>query len=146
MTLTALAVFVAGNVRPEGALKLANHGRLVHQRSRELDTWRTSVAVECQQHARAIGATRDEPLFGRHVPVRVSLVFRMTAPKRRTRPFPSVKPDGDKLERAVLDGITMAGNVWIDDGQAVEVCWRKRYAGGAADPPGCAIAVELVDT
>lgn len=39
-----------------------------------------------------------------------------------------VKPDLDKLERAVLDSLTTAG-VWADDARAVVLRSSKRYAG-----------------
>lgn len=40
--------------------------------------------------------------------------------------YPNVKPDGDKMERAVLDALTTI--VYNDDRQVVAVKWLKRYA------------------
>jgi Holliday junction resolvase RusA-like endonuclease len=39
--------------------------------------------------------------------------------------YPVVRPDADKLLRAVLDALT--GRVWADDAQVVEATARKRY-------------------
>jgi Holliday junction resolvase RusA-like endonuclease len=40
--------------------------------------------------------------------------------------YPVVRPDADKLLRAVLDALT--GRVWADDAQVVVATARKRYA------------------
>lgn len=47
--------------------------------------------------------------------------LRPSAPTR-----PATRPDGDKIERAVLDALT--GVCFKDDGQVVEVDWSKRFA------------------
>lgn len=39
---------------------------------------------------------------------------------------PVSRPDGDNYEKAILDGLN--GVVWHDDGQVVDMTWRKRYA------------------
>ena len=39
---------------------------------------------------------------------------------------PVSRPDGDNYEKAILDGLN--GVVWHDDGQVVDMIWRKRYA------------------
>ncbi|WPM94370.1 RusA-like Holliday junction resolvase [Arthrobacter phage Cupello] len=72
-------------------------------------------------------------------PVRVDLTFYMPRPAghfrqdgtlRASAPkWPAVKPDIDKLERAVFDAITAAG-VWADDSRAVVVAKSKQYADG----------------
>jgi crossover junction endodeoxyribonuclease RusA len=72
-------------------------------------------------------AQLEEPFAGKHVPVSVVLEFSFprppSVPKRRKHMV--VKPDIDKLERAVLDACK--GVLWFDDGQVVEVTKRKRY-------------------
>jgi Holliday junction resolvase RusA-like endonuclease len=40
--------------------------------------------------------------------------------------YPTTPPDIDKLERAILDGLTDAG-VWLDDSQVVTLHADKRY-------------------
>lgn len=56
------------------------------------------------------------------------MTFYLVRPKSvpLSRVYPSVKPDGDKLERAVFDALTIA-RVWRDDGRCVDGHWRKRY-------------------
>lgn len=41
--------------------------------------------------------------------------------------LPGVKPDLDKLLRAVSDGLTQAGNVYADDAKITDGVQRKRY-------------------
>jgi crossover junction endodeoxyribonuclease RusA len=63
----------------------------------------------------------------KHVPVRVLVEFFIakgdSIPKKRL--YPSVKPDVDKLLRAVLDSLT--GVAFHDDGQVVEISGWKNY-------------------
>jgi Holliday junction resolvase RusA-like endonuclease len=79
----------------------------------------------------AIIAARDEnislPMALKHIPVRVEVDFYIakgdSVPKKRL--YPSVKPDADKLLRAVLDSLTGVG--FHDDGQVVEIVGKKHY-------------------
>jgi Holliday junction resolvase RusA-like endonuclease len=61
-------------------------------------------------------------------------VLKPTAPRWHT-----VRPDIDKLSRAVLDALT--GIVWRDDGQVVQKHATKRYA-DAHEPPGAQVWIE----
>lgn len=78
-------------------------------------------------------------------PLRVELDFCVPRPKKLLRcdgtpldpsHLPITRPDLDKLVRAVLDALTVAG-VWIDDAQVVTVRASKTY--GA---PGVSVLVE----
>ena len=81
-------------------------------------------------------------------PLRVRCSFRLPRPKsllkrdgtpRDERKTPSVKPDLDKLVRALLDALTDAG-CWVDDVHVVSVEAEKVYS----DAPGVTVAVERV--
>jgi Holliday junction resolvase RusA-like endonuclease len=52
--------------------------------------------------------------------------------------YPVVRPDADKLLRAILDALT--GRVWADDAQVVVATARKRYA-SFMQSPGVMIVV-----
>ena len=80
-----------------------------------------------------VTAGDSDPLIG---PVRVSLVFFIERPKSVKREHPSVRPDIDKLARAVLDGLTTAG-VYSDDSQVVDLTASKVYG----VPAGVAVQV-----
>lgn len=69
----------------------------------------------------------DNIWAGRHEPVSVEMLFYFKPPKKlpKGRPRPSVKPDVDKLQRAVFDA--MSGILYVDDGQIVGVHAAKFY-------------------
>lgn len=59
----------------------------------------------------------------------------------KKRPRPSVKPDLDKMIRAILDALKTAG-VYSDDGLVVKIWAVKIYAGDTPDQaPGAVITV-----
>lgn len=58
-------------------------------------------------------------------PVIVTLWFYIARPTSVTRDLPSVKPDIDKLARAVLDALK---GHWEDDSRVVDLLVYKRYA------------------
>lgn len=72
----------------------------------------------------------NEPMAGKHVPVKLMLEFHLArpkgAPKKRTEP--AVKPDLDKLVRATCDALK--GVLYLDDGQVTELRAKKCYAEG----------------
>ena len=114
--------FVPGVPQPQGSKTgYIKSGRavVVDKNPRLLKPWRVAVA----EAARAAWEYR-ELLEG---PVRVEAVFVLLRPKSVTRELPHVRPDVDKLARAVLDGVTDAGNVWVDDAQVVQLDVSKRY-------------------
>ena len=68
------------------------------------------------------------PWFTTHAPCGVDLDFvlpPLTSKGKRHRRWPSVRPDVDKLTRAVLDALT--GVAYVDDGQVVATTQTKRY-------------------
>jgi Holliday junction resolvase RusA-like endonuclease len=69
-----------------------------------------------------------EPMLGKHVAARVLVTFNFLKPDScpRSRVFPVVKPDIDKLTRAILDGLT--GVAFKDDAQVVASSQLKLYA------------------
>jgi Holliday junction resolvase RusA-like endonuclease len=58
--------------------------------------------------------------------------------------FPAVKPDQDKLLRAVCDALRTAG-VYRDDAQVVDAQVAKRYQLGPGDAEGIAAAADFFD-
>lgn len=58
--------------------------------------------------------------------VYICVAFEFAPPARRTRALPCVRPDIDKLQRALLDALT--GIAYEDDGQVVDVHAWKSYA------------------
>jgi crossover junction endodeoxyribonuclease RusA len=91
------------------------NGRIVHQKSKQLTAWRNAIYQAC-------AAVMDQPLTGA---VEVEATFYLQEPKSARRSLPYVRPDIDKLARAVLDGLT--GVAFGDDGQVVRLLCNKHY-------------------
>lgn len=127
--------FVAGAPVTEGSLRSVGRRRngsaiLRHDRADELDVWRSTVALAARE------AGVDYLPSG---PVLVDLLFALPRPKKhfgkkgllKSAPrVPVVKPDADKLARAICDALT--GIAYHDDAQVTDLVCRKRYA---ASPP-----------
>ena len=85
------------------------------QNKAKLKPWRAVVAAHADR-----GVTFDEP-------VAVGLIFYMPRPARPRWNVPAVKPDIDKLVRALLDGLTDGGLI-SDDARVVRLTAEERYA------------------
>ncbi len=118
MTVT---FFVAGVPVPQGsktAFVVGKRAVLTDANKDKLKPWRAEVT----RVAGEAWAGR-ESLAGA-VSVEVRFVFER--PKTVKRDTPHVKPDIDKLLRALFDGVTDA-KVWLDDAQVVSVIATKVY-------------------
>lgn len=85
--------------------------------------WREAVRAAVRQNA-------SERMEGA---IYAYIVFILPRPKSSIRPRPCVRPDTDKLSRAILDACTDAG-VWFDDGQVTELHAFKHYAKEGESP------------
>lgn len=134
---------VHGVPSPQGSKRAyVRNGRanLVEVAGTALKDWRTSVAFT----ARAAIVDQDWAIVD-DGPVEVEILFRMPRPKSRPEDFwHAVRPDIDKLTRAVLDALTTA-RVWRDDSQVSDLVVMKHYA-TAVSPPGAMIAVGRTQT
>jgi len=90
-------------------------GRLVDVKSKELKAWRSKIADIAAPH---FPETHKEAVF-------IDLTFFLPKPKTVRRLLPFVKPDSDKLTRAVFDALT--GVAYVDDCQVTDYTVRKRY-------------------
>jgi Holliday junction resolvase RusA-like endonuclease len=88
------------------------------QNTEKLAPWRQRVSYEARQ------CYNGDRIEG---PVLLVVEFRFLRPKSVRREFPAVKPDVDKLLRALCDGITDSG-IWRDDAQVVTCHVKKVYA------------------
>lgn len=124
-----VAFKVLGTPAPQGSKRaFVVKGRAVlTEDSKKTKPWRDSVATAAQD------AMEGLPIDG---PVAVTITFYFARPKSVRRPYPSVAPDIDKLERTILDGL-QAGGVITDDARVVDLTAKKRYA----DTPSADITV-----
>jgi crossover junction endodeoxyribonuclease RusA len=119
---------VKGEPAPKGSMR-AFQNRLtrkvvVKHDNPRTESWGQTVAWSARQAMQG-----KPPLKG---PVSVRLHFRLTRPPTVHRAAPHVKPDVDKLQRAVFDALT--GIVWDDDGQVTKVMAEKEYASAEEGP------------
>lgn len=96
--------------------------------AKRLKPWRERVAK-----AADLGVTFD-------CPVKVFAYFDMPQPKKPKFGRPAVKPDVDKLARALLDGMT-DGGLLKDDSRVVDLHVVKRYS----ESPGVSVTVTEVE-
>ena len=130
---------VLGHPETKGSAKgwivPAREGRKAHvsitNDNPDAKQWQAIVSVTARG-AMARAGFRD--LFAG--PVEVEIVFFLPRPEGHfgtkgnllpsARPMPSVKPDLDKLERCLLDGLS--GVVYVDDCLVCDSRHKKRYA------------------
>jgi Holliday junction resolvase RusA-like endonuclease len=119
-----LEIHVPGQPIPQGSKTAAViSGRAVmFDSNKKLKQWRSTVTAE------TCSALIQQPFshFSSDEPLVVFLEFYLERPKTVKRLFPAVKPDLDKLVRAVFDGIT-DGHAWHDDSQVIAVYASKHY-------------------
>lgn len=125
-----VAFFIHGTPIPQGSKSAYVVGTraVVTDASRtKLKPWRAVVAAEADMGRTFTG------------PVEVLLTFHMPKPQRPKFWAPAVKPDIDKLTRAILDGLTDGGLI-EDDARVVRLVVAKVYA----LPLGVAVTVREV--
>lgn len=116
---------VSGLPVPQGSKKAIPHkstGRiiLIDQSGKRLKEWRNAVAAEAARHS-------EDYLYEGAVSVEVT--FRMKLAKKPPpahSEYPIMRPDIDKLTRAILDSLT--STVFVDDSQVCRLTAHKRYA------------------
>ena len=100
---------------PQGSRKPV----IVHD-NRRLEAWRTAVTFLVKHAAHKV--RWDTPL---DEPVEVVATFYLAAPKRPRFELPAVKPDLDKLQRAIGDAL--GNGILKDDSRIVHWDVWKRY-------------------
>jgi Holliday junction resolvase RusA-like endonuclease len=125
-------VVIDGVPAPQGSktARVVNGRAVMYEANKRLHAWRDRVTTICRL---AINENKWPPLGG---PVTVSMTFHVPRPasvSENQRRYPSVKPDLDKLARAVNDSAVRAGLIQ-DDSQIVELHVYKRYADNGVSP------------
>ena len=127
--------FVPGKAVPQGSVDVYR-GRIVGVKA-PLKKWRSTI------RAATLARHSGDPLDG---PIAVNLVFQIAPPQRPRWWAPAVKPDLDKLIRAVLDSLSTTTNrktkaivkgVITDDARIISITATKTYHGN----PGVMITI-----
>lgn len=124
-----LDFFVAGIPAPKGSLVAVQRGVYLESSRKTLDPWLGAIRTEIKKHAAVA------PIKGS---LNVAVIFYLPRPKTVIRPYPSVKPDVDKLLRGLFDGLK---GLIEDDAQIVSVQARKQYADYPFSP-GARVIIE----
>lgn len=140
--MSDIRIVVNGIPAPQGSKSafVRKDGRAgMRESSKAVSPWREAVRAETQ---RVLGRPiLDGAVF-------VDITFRLPRPKGHTGKrgllpsapkHPAVKPDADKLTRAVLDGVTEGGAI-RDDAQVCVLAVEKVYADDT-HPPGADIRI-----
>ena len=127
-----LDVFVPGEPIPQGSKNAYVRGKRVAlvEANPRLPAWRQTVTLHLRKHAGEYAGEQALVLWAD---------FYLPRPKSVRRWLPCVKPDLDKLTRAVNDSISAAG-VWDDDSRATIHITAKHYA-DPPQPPGAHIRI-----
>lgn len=141
--MDSFTFFVPGEPITEGSMRTFKSGQrtvVTHDRGPELDAWRIKVRRAAEAAAEAV---YWEPRYDG--PVEVWAEFRLPRPKSvppSKRPLPFVKPDLDKLQRAVGDALApyKQHGVLRDDSRIVGWSAVKLYADDA-HPAGVMVRV-----
>lgn len=127
--VAVITLWIPGVPVPQGSKTVAQGGGkawLRDSNGSRLRPWRAVVAAYAD-----IGYTFDGPVF-------IAATFFMPRPQRPRFLHPAVKPDLDKLMRAIGDGLT-DGGLLHDDARVTRWDARKRYPGERG--PGVALVI-----
>lgn len=140
----ALSFNVPGVPQPQGSKRSFRHihtkKMVVVEDNVKLAPWRETVTYLARN-----AVVRHGDWLPLEEPVAVGLRFYLPRPatvSRKQRPLPMVKPDIDKLTRAILDSMT-AARVYADDARVVELHVHKLYADDRQ--PGVWVTVEVAE-
>ena len=127
--MTGFPIFIPGTPIPQGSKSVTRTG-IMFESNNKLKPWRETMSNALTAWTGTwFGAW--EPYDG---PLAVDVTFWMPRPKRPKYSLPAVKPDADKLCRALGDAMTTSGLI-ADDARITTWHARKRYS----DTPGIAI-------
>lgn len=117
---------VLAHVEPQGSksayvIPNLNRAVVVDTNAKKLKPYRQEVTRT------AMSQVGLRPWAGKHVPLRLRLDFFVLRPQScpKSRKYPSVKPDTDKLVRSTCDALT--GVLYADDAQIVQLVATKNY-------------------
>lgn len=131
-----ITFFVPGVPAPQGSktAKCINGKAIMWEASDKVKQWRATVTATAQIQ---MIAKQIETITG---PVELVLDFRLPKPKSVKRDLPDVKPDLDKLVRAVGDALTKS-QIYKDDALVVALSASKSYS----QEPGVWISIVRCD-
>jgi len=136
---TTIRLVVEGNAKAQPRVRaFAQAGKARMYDPGTADDWKQKIAAEAYKNR------PDKLVTG---PVLVQMAIYLPRPKRLCRKKDpdhairhTVKPDGDNLEKAVLDALK--GVIWADDKQIWACQWKKYYA-AKGERPHIRVAIQF---
>lgn len=118
---------VTGTPKAQGSkiLQTAGGKTWLREADATLPGWRDNIRAKARE-AMKLSLLAPGTILDTAVAVEIVFYFKRPKSVSKNRAFPHVKPDIDKLARAVLDSMT--GVVYTDDGRVVDLAVRKAYA------------------
>lgn len=132
-----LSFTVYGVAQPQGSARafIVNGRAVVTSANKHLKGWRDAVSAEARAQMNGL-----PPYDG---PIEVRASFYLPRPKSVRRQHPTVKPDVDKLTRALLDSLTYT--VVGDDAQVVSLQVSKHYTDSTVLEPCVSVWIGAVE-
>ena len=127
--MSSFPIWIPGTPIPQGSKSVTRTG-VMFEANRQLKPWRETMSNAFTAWTATFQGVW-EPYDG---PLAVDVTFWMPRPQRPKYSLPAVKPDADKLCRALGDAMTTSGLI-ADDARITTWHARKRYG----DTPGIAI-------
>lgn len=110
-----IELHIDGIPRPKARPRVGRGGRFYTPR--DVDGWKEGIEVL------ALAEFGEEPY---EKAVGIEMYFQFPRPKSRSKySLMDTRPDGDNLEKAVLDALN--GIVYLDDKQVIHCAWGKTY-------------------
>lgn len=131
----AVSVVILGQPAPQGSKIVSQFGGMKEANVRT-EGWRNAIKRVCEQHL-----PEDwEPLDGA---LSIDMWFFFDPPQRASKgdlPTTRATYDGDKLNRAICDGLT-DGRVIVDDARIIDWSGHKRYVWPGEGEPRAVVTV-----
>lgn len=139
MKLEVVGVPIGQGSKKAFVNKTTGRAVVVDEKSRALKDWRAAIANAARDE---LGRVPRPPMDG---PIEVKIYFRFANSKSDPYRFwHAVKPDLDKLVRAVFDALTEGGAI-RDDARICALTTKKRFA-NQSETVGCTIEIYSLAT
>jgi len=96
-------------------------------------TYTPKKTLTIEKYVRLLAANEYKgPPWKGPVKIEISVVYRRPKRLPKGREWPSCRPDGDNVEKLILDSLN--GLVYTDDSNVIQMSWSRRYTVGLEEP------------
>jgi len=123
-----IKIIIPGIPASKGSLFKGKYGQ-IYPADKKLKSWVNAISWQAREQA------PGEPS---QAAIDLTITFNLPQASNNKKTYPTIKPDLDKLARAVLDALT--GIIYYDDSQVIRLECNKAWA-ATDDTPGCEIEI-----